>query len=222
MSQHPLLISSHVPTSRRLASRRAALAAAGAALAVTLSACGSSSSTGSSASPAGHSTAPASSAAGSSVQAHNTADVTFAQSMIPHHQQAVAMAKMGSGQAHSADVKQLAAQIQTAQDPEIQTMTGWLTSWHQPTSMSGMGGDGMSSMPGMMSDTDMAALGALSGQAFDRQFLTMMTAHHSGAIEMARTELAQGSYPPAKNLASSIIADQTAQIAKMKTLLNQV
>ncbi len=92
------------------------------------------------------------------------------------------MAKKGATQAASPEVKQLAAQIQAAQDPEINTMTGWLNAWGQPTSMSGMTGHSMDSMPGMMNDADMTKLGTLSGSAFDRQFLTMMTAHHTGAI----------------------------------------
>jgi uncharacterized protein (DUF305 family) len=218
------IIRTFLPDARhtRPATRRLAATAAAAALAFTLAACGNSSTTNS-ASQDGHSTDPSTAAAPSSgTQQHNAADVTFAQSMIPHHQQAVEMAKMSATQAASPAVKQLAAQIQAAQDPEINTMTGWLNAWGQPTSMSGLTGHSMDSMPGMMSDADMIKLGTLSGSAFDREFLTMMTAHHTGAIEMARTELAQGQYGPAKELADRIIADQTAEIAKMKTLLTQV
>src|SRR5262245_14771662 len=80
----------------------------------------------------------------------NDADVTFAQNMIPHHQQAVQMAKMAARRASDPEVKQLAAQIKGAQDPEIQTMTGWLTAWSKPVMPSG-GHHGMV-MPGMMSD----------------------------------------------------------------------
>ncbi len=189
---------------------------------ITLAACGTSSTT--SATPAA--TAPSSSAtAGATGQAHNAADVTFAQGMIPHHKQAVMMAQQASSRAKSPAVKALAAQIQSAQDPEITTMTGWLTSWGQPTEqsgMSGMAGHDMGSMGGMMSDADMTRLSKLTGAAFDREFLTMMTAHHNGAIEMARTQLAQGQYPPAKALAQNIITGQSAEIAKMKTLLTQV
>jgi len=157
--------------------------------------------------------------AGTSAEAHNQADVTFAQSMIPHHKEAVAMAQLAPSRANSPEVKTLATEIQGAQDPEITTMTGWLTSWSQPTEMAGMD---MSSMPGMMSATEMADLGKLSGAAFDRQFLTMMTKHHQGAVQMATTELSQGQYPAAKSLAQSIIKSQTAEIARMKTLLAQV
>ncbi len=189
---------------------------------ITLAACGGTSTTP--AAPAA--TAPSSSAAaGATGQAHNAADVTFAQGMIPHHRQAVMMAQQASSRAKSPAVKTLAAQIQSAQDPEITTMTGWLTSWGQPTEqpgMSGMAGHDMGSMGGMMSDADMTKLSKLTGAAFDREFLTMMTAHHNGAIEMARTQLAQGQYPPAKALAQNIITSQTAEIAKMKTLLTEV
>ena len=189
---------------------------------ITLAACGGTSTTP--AAPAA--TAPSSSAAaGATGQAHNAADVTFAQGMIPHHRQAVMMAQQASSRAKSPAVKTLAAQIQSAQDPEITTMTGWLTSWGQPTEqpgMSGMAGHDMGSMGGMMSDADMTKLSKLTGAAFDREFLTMMTAHHNGAIEMARTQLAQGQYQPAKALAQHIITSQTAEIATMKTLLTQV
>jgi len=157
--------------------------------------------------------------AGTSAEAHNQADVTFAQSMIPHHKEAVAMAQLAPSRANSPEVKTLATEIQGAQDPEITTMTGWLTSWSQPTEMAGMD---MTSMPGMMSATEMADLGKLSGAEFDRQFLTMMTKHHQGAVQMATTELSQGQHSAAKSLAQSIIKSQTAEIARMKTLLAQV
>lgn len=203
----------------RPATRHLTATAAAAALALTLAACGNSATTSSASHDA---TGPSTAASSSGTERHNAADVTFAQSMLPHHQQAVEMAEMGATQAARPAVKQLAAQIQAAQDPEINTMTGWLNAWSQPTSMTGMAGHSMDSMPGMMSDADMTKLGTLSGSAFDREFLTMMTAHHTGAVEMARTELAQGRYGPAKELANSIIADQTAETAKMKTLLTRV
>jgi len=190
------------------------------ALAACNSATGSSAPTATTSPSAGATAATtAGPSAGTSAEAHNQADVTFAQSMIPHHKEAVAMAQLAPSRANSPQVKTLATAIQGAQDPEITTMTGWLTSWSQPTEMAEMD---MSSMPGMMSATEMADLGKLSGAAFDRQFLTMMTKHHQGAVQMATTELSQGQYPAAKSLAQSIIKSQTAEIARMKTLLAQV
>ena len=149
----------------------------------------------------------------------NDADVTFATDMIPHHRQAVEMADLASTRASSPEVTALAAQIKDAQDPEIETMSGWLASWGQPVpeDMSGM--DMSSSMPGMMSMDDMSALEDASGAEFDRMFLTMMIEHHEGAIEMAQTEQADGLNPEAISLAKDIEAAQTVEIANMKDLL---
>lgn len=151
----------------------------------------------------------------------NDADVTFAQSMIPHHRQAVKMAKLAQKRASAPDVKQLAAKIEGAQGPEIDIMARWLNSWDKKVPSDSMPGMGHSegSMPGMMSDSDMKNLGAATGPTFDRLFLTMMMSHHSGAIEMAKTEQKDGKNPDAVALAKKIEADQTAEITDMKKLL---
>src|SRR4029079_6009629 len=73
--------------------------------------------------------APTSTAA----EAHNDADVMFAQHMIPHHQQAMEMSDMLLGkQGIDPRVVQLANQIKAAQGPDIQQMQGWLTEWGTP------------------------------------------------------------------------------------------
>jgi len=150
----------------------------------------------------------------------NEADVTFAQGMIPHHRQAIEMAKVAQQRAAGADVKKLAGDIEKAQDPEIQTMAGWLRAWSKdvPTDTSGMQHGGMD-MPGMMSADEMKALENASGATFDRMFLQMMIKHHEGAIEMARTEQTNGTNPEATALAKQIETAQTAEIGTMEQLL---
>src|SRR5829696_3555973 len=64
--------------------------------------------------------------------AHNDADVAFATSMIPHHQQALEMVGLTDGLTLDPAVRQLADQIKAAQAPEIETMSGWLTDWGKP------------------------------------------------------------------------------------------
>lgn len=170
---------------------------------------------------------------------HNPADVTFAAGMIPHHQQAITMAQMALTQATNPEVKKLATAIKAAQDPEIQTMSGWLTGWGQPVpattatthdmsqmgsptsdAMGGTGGmDGMGGVSGMMSDEEMSQLSATSGAAFDKLWLQMMVKHHQGAVAMARTELTDGANTQAKQLAQSIIDSQSTEITTMTTLL---
>ena len=158
----------------------------------------------------------------------NSADVTFAQAMIPHHEQAVVMAKMAKTQASSPEVKRLAERIEAAQAPEIDTMTGWLKAWgkDEPDSsghhMDGMDDDDVmadADMPGMMSDADMSGLGKAMGTRFDQMFLTMMISHHEGAIEMAKTEQRDGKHPDAIRLSEQIEDAQTTEIALMKSLL---
>jgi uncharacterized protein (DUF305 family) len=149
----------------------------------------------------------------------NDADVTFAQMMIPHHRQAVQMASMADGRASDAEVKTLAGKIQQAQQPEIDTMTGWLTAWGKPMPSASGAMDMGHAMPGMMSDADMNKLMAATGAAFDKQFLTMMVGHHEGAITMAQEETTKGSNPDAKALAQKIVADQQAEITTMKAIL---
>ncbi|MEU4424481.1 DUF305 domain-containing protein [Actinoplanes sp. NPDC024001] len=201
--------------------RRGLLGGAAVTAMLVLSACGGSDHS-SSGSGMNHGEA-APSVAASAVGTFNDADVTFAQSMIPHHQQAVQMAAMAGGRAADSEVKALAGKIQQAQQPEIDTMTAWLTAWGKPAPMPSMG-SGMEhgSMPGMMSDADMATLMDAKGAAFDKHFLTMMVSHHEGAIDMAQQEVEQGSNPEAKALAQKIITDQQAEIATMKAILERL
>lgn len=153
---------------------------------------------------------------------HNQQDVTFATDMIPHHLQAVEMARMAQTQASAPAVKTLAEQIQAAQGPEIDTMTQWLKSWGEDVpdeSMGGMDMGGTDSMPGMMSDQVMSDLGAAAGATFDTLWLESMITHHEGAVQMADTEITDGKDPDAIALAQSIKAAQTTEIATMNTLL---
>ncbi|MQA25583.1 MAG: DUF305 domain-containing protein [Micromonosporaceae bacterium] len=181
--------------------RRALLAGAGVAAAALLAACG-----------AGDDSPTAPDAK------FNDADVTFAQNMIPHHEQAVEMAKLAPTRASNPEVKRLASQIEEAQDPEIKTLRGWLKDWGKPETPEG-GHTGMNGMDGMMSEEEMKRLEAARGAEFDRMFARMMIAHHQGAIKMAETEIADGVNPDAKKLARTIKRTQAEEVKTLKGLL---
>lgn len=149
---------------------------------------------------------------------HNAADVTFATDMIPHHRQAVMMSELAESRSDNPDVLELASAIRDAQDPEIQTMSGWLEEWGEPVPGEMDGMDGMD-IPGMMSEEEMADLEAASGASFDEMFLESMIAHHTGAVQMAQTEQADGQYADAIELAELIEQSQTAEIETMEGLL---
>jgi uncharacterized protein (DUF305 family) len=197
--------------------RRACLAAVAVSAALTLTACGGDSDDSGSAA-----SSPSVSAA-TSADAHNAQDVSFAQGMIPHHQQAVEMAALADGRASSAAVKDLAARIEKAQGPEIETMSGWLKTWGEkvPEAMPGMDHSAHSGMAGMMDGADMEKLKKASGKDFDTMFLTMMVEHHQGAVEMATTEKAKGEYQAATAMSGDIITTQNAEISEMNKLLGK-
>lgn len=194
--------------------RRTTLAAT--VLVFALAACGGESTSGSGGS------IPASPAAttGATEVAYNDADVTFAQSMIPHHEQAIEMSELALDPkaAAGAKVKELAGRIKAAQDPEIAQMKAWLAARDEPLQMDTSGGHDMASMEGMMSAADMDALAAKNGKDFDASWVTMMIDHHRGAITMAETVKADGSDPAVLALADAIIAAQRAEIAEMQAL----
>ncbi|TFD54433.1 DUF305 domain-containing protein [Cryobacterium frigoriphilum] len=191
-----------------LTTRTALFAALSVAAALTLSSCASTS-------PAADSSPSASSA----TTAFGTADVTFAQMMIPHHEQAVEMsddllAKDGIEQ----DVVDLAADIKAAQEPEIAQLQAWLTEWDaEEDAMSGM--DHSAGSDGMMSAEDMTMLQDASGTEASILFLQQMTLHHEGAVAMAQLEINDGDNPDAIALATAIVETQTAEIAVMAELL---
>ncbi|CAN5452038.1 DUF305 domain-containing protein [soil metagenome] len=204
---------------------RLAGAALALALAAALTACGGSDAATSGDSPAAVTTA-------SNGDVFNEADVQFATEMTPHHAQAIEMVNMMRGRPLDPDVARLAEQIRDAQAPEVETMTGWLTAWGEPVpetsidhangddSGSGSGDMGdMGDMTGMMSQDQMDQLAAASDADFQDLWLQMMVEHHTGAIEMATAEQADGAYDGAIALAGSIISSQQAEIATMKDLL---
>lgn len=170
-------------------------------------------------SAAGGSEDLAAAAARASASAHNSSDIAFVQGMLPHHRQAVVMAGLAASRAQSPRVKALAAAIEAAQRPEIDTMTGWLRAWGAP--ISGSSQKGMSMGTGMMSGPDLRSLSKANGRAFDHAFLTMMVGHHEGAVEMAGTELAHGTNADALALAASIRLTQQAQIDQMQNFLGR-
>ena len=150
-----------------------------------------------------------------SVPSHNAADAAFAMNMILHHQQAIDMSDMLlTKQGVDPRVTDLANKIKDAQQPEIEKMDGWLTSWGQSADMSGMDhGDGM------MSQADMDALNNASGAEAGKLFLTQMVQHHNGAIDMAKVQVSNGKNPDAVALAEKVVTDQAAEIATMQSLI---
>lgn len=164
------------------------------------------------------------------------ADVRFMNNMIAHHAQAVVMAKLAPGSGASRSIQVLASRILNAQTDEIAIMQRWLRARDQPvpvidTALPGHmvhgapAGDahaGHTMMPGMLTDVQLKELAAARGVAFDRMFLTLMIAHHKGAVVMVEELFATdgaGQDTDVFRFASDVQVDQRTEVARMELML---
>lgn len=146
----------------------------------------------------------------------NDADLTFLTGMQPHHEQAVEMSDMVLAADPPAPVAELARQVKAAQRPEIEQMDRMLADLGADPDSGGHSAGGHS---GMMSGADMETLMNATGTEAARLYLEGMIEHHKGAITAAETEIKDGVYAPARDLAQTIATDQAAEITKMEGLL---
>ena len=160
------------------------------------------------------------------------ADVAFMQHMIVHHGQAVEMVELLQTRASNQAVRRLGQRIASSQAAEIDLMRDWLNSRGQPLEMPGMAGmhaghdmGDHAMMAGMLTPNQMAALAAATGPAFDRLFLEGMIRHHKGALDMvdqlnANPDAAED--PMLSDFATSVVADQSAEILRMQSILSEL
>ena len=147
--------------------------------------------------------------------------VMFAQMMIPHHEQAVAMSDLAQTRTTNSDVLRIARAIRATQAPEIAQMRNWLQIAGADLSADHSTMDHGMDMGGMLTTEDMANLAAAQGKTFDELFLEGMIEHHRGAIAMSATVISNSNSEVAV-LASSIVTAQESEISEMETLLQTI
>jgi uncharacterized protein (DUF305 family) len=146
---------------------------------------------------------------------HGNPEATFAQMMIPHHEQAMVMSDLALSNNAGPQVSALAIKIQSAQGPEIAQMRAMLDRFGQEEVHS----HGDHDMPGMLTEAQLDQLGMAKGSTFDSLFLAGMIEHHEGAIVMAEEVLGQTDDPEVRELAEQIIEAQRIEIEEMRSLL---
>lgn len=152
--------------------------------------------------------------------AHNQADVQFVKMMVPHHQQALRMAKIVlPKQGLDPQVRQMAEKIQREQGPEIAMMQSWLANWNAGPAMSLKQAQGMQ---GLLSQDDLTKLTQADGATASKLFLQEMITHHQGAVSMSQPEIRDGTNPQATKLAHSIVQSQQQQIQQMQSMRNRL
>ncbi|WP_328622216.1 DUF305 domain-containing protein [Streptomyces sp. NBC_00354] len=146
----------------------------------------------------------------------NAADRAYVQHMVEHHRQALTMSALAPERASADGVKRLAERISAAQQPEIRAMESWSARYPAPSGAPA--GHDHGAMPGMATEQQLKQLTEAKGADFDRLFLTLMTAHHEGAVKMAGESLAAGNNGAVEEMANEVVATQTAEIHRMRAM----
>ena len=154
------------------------------------------------------------------VQAKN-ADVGFAKGMIPHHEGAIAMAKVQLQYGKDAEMKALAQKIVDTQQSEIKYMQAWLAKNEdsQPAA-SNAKEITQAYQQKAMGNHDAMMQGIMDANP-DIAFAKGMIPHHQGAIDMATIEQTYGKNPAMLALAKQIKQAQTPEIKQMQDWLSK-
>jgi uncharacterized protein (DUF305 family) len=160
---------------------------------------------------------------------YTLADVRFMQGMIGHHAQALVMTAMVAERTSRQDFALLAERIEVSQKDEIAQMQRWLRDRNEEVPSpdahvhAAMGHGEL--MPGMLTQQELDALRDARGVAFERLFLQLMIRHHDGALIMVRQLFdspGAGQEPEVFIFASDVDADQTAEIQRLRRLLDSL
>ncbi|ANZ38035.1 hypothetical protein BBK82_20205 [Lentzea guizhouensis] len=151
----------------------------------------------------------------------NDADVMFAQMMVAHLQQGIDLAVVAKAMATGPKVKELAGAVDSTQREELEMLKGWLKLWGKPEQPSS--DPNVHAAHGGMPLLDAKVISDVkdrSKEEFDLAYLNLMTGHQGGAVEMAQTELKDGSNPETTAYAQRVRDSRSGQIQQMLTLIN--
>lgn len=134
-------------------------------------------------------------------------DRAFMTEMVSHHGMAVHMAEMAREKAIHPELREAAGDIIRTQDAEIKRMQRWLKRWYGRTVRPRMT---------MQDMEDMAELERASGAEFELRFMSLMTVHHTLAIERARIAARRAKHRPVRRLARAIVRAQEREIKQFR------
>ena len=164
----------------------------------------------------------ASSSATSIDPTFNKADLKFAQTMIPHHEQAIEMSDIILAKPDvTPEVTTLAQQAKDTQQPQVTTMRELLTAWNQPLvpDHGAEADEDHWAAEGVLTPEEMQAIAAADSRTSQQLFLEGMIQHHKGAVVMVQDEIDNGENSNAVKLAQAIKDGQSAEITAMEGLL---
>lgn len=147
---------------------------------------------------------------------YNDPDTAFAKSMLGHHRGAVEMAKIQLKYGTDESMRQLAQEIITAQQAEIDILNKWLAS-HPDTAKPKPNTQAMQQAYARTMDVlnGEMVLG-IADPVPDMAFARGMLPHHIGAVKMAEIQLKYGTDEEMGRLAQDIIDSQQIEIERMQ------
>jgi uncharacterized protein (DUF305 family) len=144
-------------------------------------------------------------------------DRAFIDAMVPHHRGAIDMAEVALGNAEHREVKELAEDIVSAQEAEIERLKAIKREEY-----------GTSEVPMEMSAEEMEAMGMpmdpkemAEREPFDKAFFDNMIPHHESAIDMANAALKDSENPEIRQIARAIVDAQEREIERMRAWRNE-
>ncbi|MDO9108328.1 MAG: DUF305 domain-containing protein [Coriobacteriia bacterium] len=141
-------------------------------------------------------------------------DAMFIEQMIPHHDDAIAMAELALTRAEHPEIKQLAEDIKRTQTAENAQMRGWYREWFDADVPESGGASGM--MGRMMGGGVVDMKDLENAELFDKTFIEQMVPHHQMAIMMSQMAGSATGRPEMRELTQSIVKAQSTEITKMQ------
>jgi uncharacterized protein (DUF305 family) len=143
-------------------------------------------------------------------------DRAFIDGMVPHHEEAIAMAEAAKVAGLSEpELVKIADAIIATQQAEIDRMRAWREAWFGSAEIDPNGAETLGlSMDEMGMQHDAADLS--DADDIDATFASMMIDHHNGAIAMAELARSRGQHAEIRSLAAEIIEAQQGEVATMR------
>ncbi|MFI5721963.1 DUF305 domain-containing protein [Streptomyces cyaneofuscatus] len=155
-------------------------------------------------------TAPAPSASASGTPT----DAAWVQLMTPMNEKAVALLTLAADRATEPRVRAFATRLRGDQEAELGRLRPLLARMRLPDTDVHAG----HAMPGMVTESDLAAAKAAKGAAFDRLFLTRIRDHLRHSAQVSRSEIAAGARADAKRLAAALVTAREAALTELEAL----
>lgn len=129
---------------------------------------------------------------------------------IDHHTMAIEMAEMCVAKAMHADLRDLCKEIIESQREEVRSLETWLVRWYDDEHEPEMTSDDMRVLE---------KLAALSGEAFEIEFMKEMIRHHASGVAKGKECVKKVYHDELRSLCHNVVGVQAKEIRVMQRWL---